>query len=102
MRSHIIYRYVMPVSLALAGVGCFGGPLTEGGAHVRTVTSDPPLNCQELGSVKGVGYGADDAKDDARNKTAKMGGNVLRLEGIGQSIGLVGTAFKCPAQERAL
>jgi hypothetical protein len=70
--------------------------LSAEGKNVRSATSDPPAGCQEIGNIQGIGYTFDEAKDDARNKTAEKGGNYLRLEAMGRSVGVVGTAFRCP------
>jgi hypothetical protein len=92
-------RLALPALVALVLLSaCHHQPraLSAEGRNVRTGTSDPPRECQEIGNVQGVGYTFDEAKDDARNKTAAKGGNYLRLEAMGRSVGVVGTAFRCP------
>lgn len=63
--------------------------------QVKIMKSDPPAECKELGTVNASGdwCRGECQKKKLRKKTAKMGGNYIRLDGDGY---LLGTSFKCP------
>jgi hypothetical protein len=91
--------FLLSVLAFASGIGCasmFGvqKQLTEGGKKVRTIKSDAPKNCQELGPVKANGN-TEYATYGLRNMTAEKGGNVVRLEAVANSW-MSGTAYKCP------
>lgn len=63
--------------------------------------SDPPAECEEVGSVSASGYkcfGGDEAcaKDSMRNDAADMGANYVRYETYNPNSGGSGTAYRCP------
>ena len=86
-------------SLAALLTAC-GGSLTAEGAKVKLMKSDPPPNCNEVGSVEGRGLGPDHvekAKNVMRNHAAERGGNYVRMETLDTDNGYAtGTAYHCP------
>jgi hypothetical protein len=97
-------KFGLMVVSCVALLGCVSLPdETPGGKAVKIMQGDVPADCVELKSVDWHGakyHSLTDVKTALREKTAALGGNVLRLEGIGSSpeANGVGTAYKCPSQ----
>ena len=90
------------VLTSLCLIGCATVPKeTPAGKAVNIVQKDVPTGCKELGFVEWEGEGwhnLSDAKFVLKEKTAELGGNVLRLESLAMSPAATGagTAFLCP------
>ena len=98
-----IMKTIFLFASILAMSGCATLTLTPEGEKVR-VTKGEPAGCQNLGDVYGKGNGIPSsnmeyARTDIRNKAALKGANVLSLDSIATTdgvINLVGQAYKCP------
>ncbi len=89
--------------------GC-GTKLSAGGRDVR-VAKSAHSNCEELDVVYGSGGGGgytsseqkmESAQNELRNKTAKLGGNLVVMDAAGGDAAgftLSGRAFKCGDEE---
>lgn len=78
--------------------GCATALTTEG-SKVKLMKNDPPSNCKEIGSVKGLTRGTGDmevAKNEMRNEAAEKGANYVRYESAQEAVSASGTAFLCP------
>ena len=62
-------------------------------AKVEIRSSDPALNCQNLGVVSGSRDG--DGASSMRGRTVLMGGNTVRVDAKG-IVSTEATAFYCP------
>jgi hypothetical protein len=80
-------------------IGC-ATKLDPGAEKVRTAKSDPPSNCEELGTVRGnadplIG-GEPTGIIQMRKAALEKGGNYVRMEGYQNSVTVFGTVYKCP------
>jgi hypothetical protein len=103
-----MHRHLLVLSV-LSVMGCKPAPvLSPGATNVRVMKADPPAGCKELGDVRGnpgdttgdEGAKVEEAKIDARNKTAAKGGNYFRwdtLDPYSSTALITGTAYECPA-----
>lgn len=94
--------------------GCAAIPLNPGASAVRLVKTDPGKECRFLGEAAGHqgggGYASDinketGARNDLKNKAAKMGGNTVAILsdrsntnvfGNQMSVTLTGNVYWCP------
>lgn len=118
MKKKIIQAASAVLAMATVAVlaGCSATPVTQQGAQVEIVT-EKPANCRALGEVvgsQGNVFSGDwtsnenlmtGARNDLRNKTAALGGNVVQIQqnmnathpysaGAVKST-LIGTAYAC-------
>ncbi len=96
---------IVTIVIMFIFVGC--ASLTEAGKGVR-VLKEAPKNCKELGDLSSGTFASKpsqtDVKNDLRNKTAEMGGNLLVLDSINSvfrgGYSGSGRAFKCRFKKR--
>jgi Domain of unknown function (DUF4156)/Short C-terminal domain len=100
------YRLIVFSVLGLAAFCSCSTALTAQGSNVR-VAKSAHANCTELGIVYGSGGGGgytsaegkmESAQNELRNKTARMGGNLVVLDAAGgdaTSMSMSGRAFDC-------
>jgi hypothetical protein len=87
---------LLPLLWLVLTIGCSPVALTEAGKNVRTITSDPPATCEDIGTVYGRGD-SEEIKNGMRNEAAEKGANYVRMETYNpMTAGGSGTAFRCP------
>jgi hypothetical protein len=86
-----LMRIIVAVILSVSMIGC-APTLSEAGKKVQVAKADPPMGCQELGTVEGLGS---EPRVALRNNVAKVGANFVRLEMVAD-VDEKGTAYRCP------
>lgn len=101
----------MKSTIAVIGIACLQmvcisscAALTPAGQTIRIVTEqERDAHCHSLGPVTGYSLGcANCAMNDARNQTAKLGGNGIRIISTTNSngdINVFGEALRCEFRE---
>ncbi|MDH1264263.1 MULTISPECIES: DUF4156 domain-containing protein [unclassified Pseudomonas] len=107
-------KHLGNVSLLLVGAlllqGCAGTALSTEGQGVRIISADEAKKCKFVDTVSSnnqhtlVGEPEEDARNQARNRVASLGGNALHIKstnnqiapsGVGSIFTLNGEAYSC-------